>query len=474
MTLMYVHFQHLCIFLIIVSAICCKSIANSSSICGHIQSSSFDHTGIQRNYLYYFPSMLCNVSAFGSFMMKHTNRLTFDPLHDNITIPILLTIHGLGEPPSLHLLRWEWQTYAEQYGFILIAPQGNYGKASWNAQSCCDRSIEDNTDDVGFIRELLLQFIDDINTIFPFTNITTSNIILFITGHSNGGFLADKIAWIYAAGAFPIPITAVAPMSGYIYDNQRYLSEENHVNRNKMSIFYHHGGADPNVNLHGCGCPNVRCCCGIAEHASMCVTLQQAYARWIQWNHDETLQMDTKVVHVADQSPCNVSRIHDIYLVSMCIWNGAGHNLWGDTHIDKQRLRSIVIDFFMETLCIKQNKKWNDVNKSCECNQDNHHKKIYYCIEDEMMYTNDPTSSPFMTMDKTNEASTQNTEPRKWIEQQNRVNEHWFVQNGSNMLTVEVILVIATFVFGAAAFCMASLATVRSKKDSKQYLFVLE
>eukprot|EP01084_Bolivina_argentea_P097022 174404_1 len=314
--------------------------------CEKLLSSSLTLDNYQRDYSFYYPSILCNSTKLTKFVINHFDKSNFDPLENKINLPILLIIHGFTDNPKKFLSHWKWQEYSEQYGYILLLPRGGINNAnipSWNAQSCCGDNLKNNIDDVSFLRELIYQFIHDITVTFPFLNITLSNLILFITGHSNGSFFQDKLGWLYAntnpkdinSGkhiGFPISITAMAPISAFIYDNKEFLIHSMN-GHNKVSVFYQHGNHDTGVDHIGCGCPGAKCCCHIIHNSNVCVSLNMAYNRWLNWNEE------TDTINVVDYYDGNTKKVRNCtmnanddngYLTWICIWAGANHAVHRD------------------------------------------------------------------------------------------------------------------------------------------------
>lgn len=72
--------------------------------------------------------------------------------------------------------------------FVIVYPDGFPGPAknrSWNAGSCCGAAQADNIDDVGFIKQLIA---------FLKANYKIDPARIYVTGHSNGGMLAYRLA----------------------------------------------------------------------------------------------------------------------------------------------------------------------------------------------------------------------------------------------------------------------------------------
>jgi polyhydroxybutyrate depolymerase len=118
------------------------------------------------------------------------------PQHDGKTpLPLIVSIHGLGEGAALHTRTTQWGPRADHNGFIAVFPQGINSR--WNP------SI--GSPDLAFIGDLL----DDVET----TLCVNTNRV-YVTGYSLGGFMTSAIACVYADR-----IAAVAPVAGLFNPN---------------------------------------------------------------------------------------------------------------------------------------------------------------------------------------------------------------------------------------------------------------
>jgi polyhydroxybutyrate depolymerase len=155
----------------------------------------------------------------------------------NKPVPLLVALHGgLGSGPQ-----FEQQTgfdgLAEANGFIVVYPNGTpirpgSGELVWNAGACCSVAAqeEENVNDVGFISALItkLEARYDIDT-----------HRVFVTGHSNGAMLAERLACELAG-----QIAAIAVQAGTLVISQCRPAQP-------VAVLEIHGTADQNVPVNG-------------------------------------------------------------------------------------------------------------------------------------------------------------------------------------------------------------------------------
>ncbi|HKO49067.1 MAG TPA: PHB depolymerase family esterase [Polyangiaceae bacterium] len=110
-------------------------------------------------------------------------------------LPLVFDVHGLGSFGTEQVMRSKWDVLSDKEGFVLIAPNG-VGN-SWNAGNCCGSTA----DDVGFFREMVKK---------ASTELCIDTKRVYMSGHSNGGSLAYRLA-CEAADLF----AAVNPVCGW-------------------------------------------------------------------------------------------------------------------------------------------------------------------------------------------------------------------------------------------------------------------
>lgn len=117
--------------------------------------------------------------------------------------PLVLALHGGGSTP-LDMARFcRIVDVARQRGFAILLPAGSGPHPdflTWNAGRCCGHAARRETDDVGFLSQVLDTAIDELP-------INTSRI--YATGISNGGMMSYRLA-----SELPGRIAAIAPVAG--------------------------------------------------------------------------------------------------------------------------------------------------------------------------------------------------------------------------------------------------------------------
>ena len=157
-------------------------------------------------------------------------------LPKDTAVPLLIALHGgLGSGQQ-----FEQQTgfdgLAESNKFLVVYPNGSpsrkgSGSLVWNAGSCCsiaDQNAE-NVNDVGFISALIAQLEGQ-------WDIDGNSI--FVTGHSNGAMLAERLACQLSA-----QIAAIAVQSGTLGVSC--------ASSQPVAVMEIHGTADQNIPING-------------------------------------------------------------------------------------------------------------------------------------------------------------------------------------------------------------------------------
>lgn len=118
--------------------------------------------------------------------------------------PLVIALHGTGGSARQMEATYGLNEKADKEAFVVAYPEGvrssgALGIRTWNAGTCCDYAMENNVDDVGFIRELITHLTSEF-TINPKR--------IYVTGMSNGGMMAYRLACELAD-----KIAAIAPVS---------------------------------------------------------------------------------------------------------------------------------------------------------------------------------------------------------------------------------------------------------------------
>jgi polyhydroxybutyrate depolymerase len=145
-------------------------------------------SGEKRSYLLYVPT-------------------TYDPAKPT---PLVISLHGFVEWPAHQMQISHWNDLAEEYGFLVVYPEGTGVPRRWRAGGVAGGSSDPNPD-VAFIADLIDKLAQDYN-------IDPARV--YANGLSNGGgmsfllgcALADRIAAIGGvSGAYVYPLEACRP-----------------------------------------------------------------------------------------------------------------------------------------------------------------------------------------------------------------------------------------------------------------------
>jgi len=128
---------------------------------------TLNHDGRERSYIVYVPP-------------------TYDPTQPT---PVVLVFHGGGGNAENARMMTGFDAIADAAGFIVVYPNGTGRRPdrllTWNGGRCCAYALEQNVDDVGFVRALLT----DLGTV---ANVDTQRI--YATGMSNGAIMSYRLA----------------------------------------------------------------------------------------------------------------------------------------------------------------------------------------------------------------------------------------------------------------------------------------
>ncbi len=152
-----------------------------------------------------------------------TYRVYVPPRHSARTpVPVVLAFHGgLGTGKSMEK-QTRLDAVADAHGFLAVYPDGLY--RTWNAGGCCEKSMEEHVDDVGFVSALMDRLAADY---------CVDPRRIYATGFSNGAMLAHRLACELADR-----IAAIAPVSGVIMVSSC-------VPARPVPVMVFHGTADP-------------------------------------------------------------------------------------------------------------------------------------------------------------------------------------------------------------------------------------
>jgi len=103
-------------------------------------------------------------------------------------MPLVVVLHGGGGNARNIEEVTGFSTKADEEGFIVVYPDGSgrldRSLLTWNGGFCCGYALENNIDDVGFIRALI-EYLKK--------NYTINRNMIYITGASNGGIMSYRL-----------------------------------------------------------------------------------------------------------------------------------------------------------------------------------------------------------------------------------------------------------------------------------------
>jgi len=125
--------------------------------------------------------------------------------NDSTAFALVLGLHGGGGSAAQFEKDYHFTDKANAAGFIALYPNGiqssgPLGLRTWNAGTCCDAAMEQNVDDVKFIREL-------IDYVISHYHVNPKKV--YVTGMSNGAMMSYRLACELSD-----KIAAIAPVSG--------------------------------------------------------------------------------------------------------------------------------------------------------------------------------------------------------------------------------------------------------------------
>jgi polyhydroxybutyrate depolymerase len=165
------------------SVLSCKKTANQSLVTTFHFSDSMPVDGYTRSYLVNLPANY----------------------NDSNNFPLVIALHGLGGSAAQMERDYKLTNKSNSAGFVIVYPEGvqsdgKLGIRTWNAGNCCDFAMEQQIDDVKYIR-LLIQKLTATYKIDPKR--------IYATGMSNGAMMVYRLGCELSG-----QLAAMAPVSG--------------------------------------------------------------------------------------------------------------------------------------------------------------------------------------------------------------------------------------------------------------------
>ena len=149
--------------------------------------------------------------------------------------PLVFLLHGFTATGYLQDSYLGFSKRVNERGFILVVPDGTANPASqqfWNATEYCCDFYGQNPDDAGY----LLHLIDEAKSRF---NINAGKV--YMTGHSNGGFMSHRMACDHAD-----VITGIMSLAGATFKDPNRCQ-----NSEPVAMLQVHGTEDSTILYEG-------------------------------------------------------------------------------------------------------------------------------------------------------------------------------------------------------------------------------
>lgn len=149
--------------------------------------------------------------------------------------PLILVLHGYGASGLVQSVFLGVAARATQLGYVTLAPDGTRdpgGSLFWNATPACCNFGKVDVDDVAYLSDL----IDD-----AIAQLAVDPARVYVVGHSNGGFMAYRLACEKSD-----KINAVAVIAGATHPDPTVCKSPKPVN-----VLHIHGTADDVIQYDG-------------------------------------------------------------------------------------------------------------------------------------------------------------------------------------------------------------------------------
>jgi polyhydroxybutyrate depolymerase len=154
----------------------------------------------------------------------------------NVAVPLVVLLHGLASDEDMIEAYFKVTPIADKHTFLYAHPNGLKGTIGgqrfFNATDACCDIFHQNPDDVAYLKALL----SDVRAKY---NVDPKRI--FIMGHSNGGYMAHRLACDDSA-----EIAAIASLSGAVWNDATKCAPTDPI-----AILEVHGTDDQTVKYDG-------------------------------------------------------------------------------------------------------------------------------------------------------------------------------------------------------------------------------
>jgi polyhydroxybutyrate depolymerase len=152
-------------------------------------------------------------------------------------LPLVVMLHGYGSTSLLTDMYLGFTAESDRRGFILVRPNGEidvYGNRHWNATDACCQYFGDR-DDSSYLRGIIDKLVQ---------RFSIDPARIYVTGHSNGGFMSHRMACDHAD-----VVAAVASIAGATWAEPGL----NCAPTAPVAVLQIHGTLDPTILYPG-GC----------------------------------------------------------------------------------------------------------------------------------------------------------------------------------------------------------------------------
>ena len=155
--------------------------------------------------------------------------------HEGSPAPLLVLLHGHSSDAAAVDDYFHLQPVLDERGLLYVVPNGTTDRAGdrfWNATDACCDFYGSGVDDSGYLRDVIHQAQD---------RYSVDPRRIFVVGHSNGGFMAYRMACDHSD-----TVAAIVSVAGAMYDDARKCSATHPV-----SVLQVHGSGDSVVPYQG-------------------------------------------------------------------------------------------------------------------------------------------------------------------------------------------------------------------------------
>ncbi len=248
---------------------------------------------------------------------KLRNYLISNPINKkNKRLPILFALHGGGGNSKSLAKNFHFHTRGEAKNWIVVYPQASRHKfkSNWNdgrVHTQNGKKAVASFKDVEFILKIVKKLK---------SNYTIDDNRIYLTGISNGGFMAQRIAAEHAE-TFAAFASIISSMSNTVFT---HFNPKEH-----LSVLMINGTQDPIIPYHGGGSVFGR------KKLGYSLSVERVIDKWVEHNN---LNPEAKIEKLADSNPtdnCTIERrvytsFSNPNKVELLIMHGGGHTSAGD------------------------------------------------------------------------------------------------------------------------------------------------